>query len=773
MEIPCSSEISSVVVHARGALVTRRITPESNLPEGSEADIDLVVPRITPLADGGSLRASLKGPGRSVVSVRSNVVVPEAHSRLGSRLEQLQELDLQLERLGGETSLLQTRRQQLASLSLDPGVILSGNHREGLESRFADAQVFGQLVADLVGQLDERLVLLADKTTQLKRDRDAAALAHEQATSQERFGAAHPTRTVMVRISGAGPLGELELTYAVPAARWWPLYTLRLSDAGQKAQLVLEALVAQRSGEDWGAVPLAFSTADLILDAQLPELPSLRLGRAQPPPRAAYRPPPVGLERLFDGYDRAFAQLDQQLTFKETPVSGTEAGEFSKRGEKYDGEDGSRHYDAVMSADASPKKPMGPGYNAPATSSTTVPASPVPQPSRGMPAPAGIPFPQSQEMGRMVMAPKARGGNILGSVAGAAAAVVAAPAMAAVAAANAVRNRATGEEKKRAVGGRAYGGVHGGDETESYAATDSDMLMESGGGATAKLAISIEPEPEPIEPGQAYLDFASLDLAPPSNRSRRGRLVPARDPVSGQRSEARNLVEALTPSVATRDPMVSRGNFDSRYEARSRTEVPSDGQFHRITLGTADGSPKVRYRTVPRDEPSVYREAELINPFELPLLAGPVEVYVEGSLLTTSSLERVDKGGPLTVGMGVEERVRVARNARVEEETTGLLGGSTAVTHVITVDLTSSMAAPAQVELVDRIPVTDDKTVEVKLLSSSPEAELYKQEERGKPVRGGLRWRMTLAPGEKKKIEFRYRISFNARDELVGGNRRD
>ena len=41
--------------------------------------------------------------------------------------------------------------------------------------------------------------------------------------------------------------------------------------------------------------------------------------------------------------------------------------------------------------------------------------------------------------------------------------------------------------------------------------------------------------------------------------------------------------------------------------------------------------------------------------------------------------------------MGVEDRLRVARNVRAEEENAGLLGGSIAITHAVTIDLTSSL----------------------------------------------------------------------------------
>jgi uncharacterized protein (TIGR02231 family) len=273
------------------------------------------------------------------------------------------------------------------------------------------------------------------------------------------------------------------------------------------------------------------------------------------------------------------------------------------------------------------------------------------------------------------------------------------------------------------------------------------------------------------EVGDGWLDFDGLELGAPGG-ARRGKLVPRPDSVAQDRRSAVGALESLSPSRVS-DVRATRGQFDHRYVSEGRAEVPSDGQTHRLSVAIKPGEPQLRFRAVPREDPQVFREVELKNPAEAPLLSGPVDVYVEGSLLTTSDLSYVDRGGLITVGMGVEERVRVARNVRADEESAGLLGGSTVMTHTVTLEVSSSLPAPARLELLDRVPVTDDKTIEVKLLSSAPEAEPYKQEDRGHPMRGGLRWRLTLAPGEKRTVEFKYKVTFNAKDELVGGNRRD
>jgi uncharacterized protein (TIGR02231 family) len=306
-------------------------------------------------------------------------------------------------------------------------------------------------------------------------------------------------------------------------------------------------------------------------------------------------------------------------------------------------------------------------------------------------------------------------------------------------------------------GAAGYGGLAGGDVSQEEA--------ERGGGVGGAAG---------IEPSDAWLDFDALVLARPEDRARRGRLVRRAEPSMANASAAAyNALERMEVPAGLRDPRETRGQFDHRYDARGTADVPSSGTPHRITVGSAQAAPTVRLRVVPREATEVYREAEMKNPFDAPLLAGPVDVFLDGALMTSSALGAVDRGGMLTLGLGAEDRVRAARNARADESNAGLLGGSTVIDHAVTIDLTSSLGHPIAVQVLDRVPVSDDKSVEVTLTGSHPVAEAYDQAERGAPVRGGLRWRLELPAGAKSRIEFRYRVALPAKSEVVGGNRRD
>ncbi len=663
MPVAASSRITHVSVHARGAIVTRAVEVPAGLSDG---EVDLIVAELTPLADPGSLRAELTG-ARQVVSVASRLEVPSLPARAGASVEKLQELRRSIERLATERAHLETRRAQLAELALTP----RGRFRkeDPVDARFADALAASALVGEVTARLDERVAALDVKTRELQHQLDAAALDDAQRASAERMGSGHPTRQVTVRLRGTGAVESLSLSYVVPAARWWPVYTLRLSDGGKRASWWMEALVAQLSGEDWSAVKLSLATADLIHDARLPELPSLRLGRAQPKPKKAYRPPPEGLDRMFEAYDRANA--------------------------------------------------------------------PPPPPPRPEPVFAPPPAP--------VMQPGASF---------------------AVGGAASFDDGAPPEAKRRSLsrGAAMPQSMPKSMPMSVAAAPERAMTMDKDEAPPE--------EPADIEPADAWLEFDALTLAG-LGEARRGRLVlSAAQPLPGELAGAAARIGSLAPQKA-RDPRDSRGLFDHRYDAAGAADLPSDGLIHRITVGIAEAPSQLFWRTVPREAAEVYKEAHLTNPFASPLLAGPVDVYVEGSLLTTSEIDRIDVGGAMTIGLGVEDGIRVARNARVDESTAGLLGGSIVVDSEVTIDLTSSLGREAKVEVVDRIPVTDEDGLDVELISSKPEAAEYDQSDRGSPIRKGLRWSLPLPPSGKGKVVFRYKLSFSGKSEIVGGNRRE
>ena len=283
-------------------------------------------------------------------------------------------------------------------------------------------------------------------------------------------------------------------------------------------------------------------------------------------------------------------------------------------------------------------------------------------------------------------------------------------------------------------------------------------LLEGNGSPTAH-----------ITPTEAWLDFDALELTHPMTAGGRGCLVHRVRPAAPFPGALH--FDALPEGLC--DPQICRGSYDHRYDSDGTCEVASNGATHRVSVTSAKATSRPVLRTVPREQSEVFREVMMVNPFDSPLLTGPVDVFIDGALLRTSVLKSVDRGGQLWLGLGPEDRVRVARNVRMEETTHGLLGGTTRVQHDVDIELASALGMPMEVVVIDRIPVTDDKEVEVKLTSASPEPKEFDQVNRGHPIRGGLSWTVEIPPGGTANIRFGYSVELGTKLELVGGNRRE
>src|SRR5262249_5523475 len=157
----------------------------------------------------------------------------------------------------------------------------------------------------------------ADRKLAQLKDRAARATTARNAKEHELH------KTVIVTLDGAAASAgaKLVLEYHVPGPRWAPGYALYLGRGASSAELLVRAAVAHRTGEDWKEARLVRSTADPEKWTELPELKSIRIGRAQPRKRPrGWREPPVGAYELYADYDRAFGAPRNMF--------GTPAGRF-------------------------------------------------------------------------------------------------------------------------------------------------------------------------------------------------------------------------------------------------------------------------------------------------------------------------------------------------------------------------------------------------------------------------------------------------------------
>ena len=90
------------------------------------------------------------------------------------------------------------------------------------------------------------------------------------------------------------------------------------------------------------------------------------------------------------------------------------------------------------------------------------------------------------------------------------------------------------------------------------------------------------------------------------------------------------------------------------------------------------------------------------------------------------------------------------------------------------IELASRLSAPVDVEVRERVPVkaNEEEDLDIVDVVAEPEWEKWTQDEVD-PLEGGRLWRLTLPAGEQRKLSFGYTVKIDAKNELVGGNRRE
>jgi uncharacterized protein (TIGR02231 family) len=218
--------------------------------------------------------------------------------------------------------------------------------------------------------------------------------------------------------------------------------------------------------------------------------------------------------------------------------------------------------------------------------------------------------------------------------------------------------------------------------------------------------------------------------------------------------------------------------FDYSYGAAAKATVPSDGVFHSVLVQEGTGESKLRYVSVPRLASDVFRSANITNPFVAPLLPGPADVYLGSDFVVTSQLPVTPRGAEMELGLGVEQRVKVARNTRYGEDSAGLLGGSRSLRHEILIEIENHLDHEIELDVRERVPAIaeDEEDIKVELGKVSPPWSSWEPalEDAGEDrLRGGHHWVLVVDSRDKREMRVHYEIKISSKNELVGGNRRE
>lgn len=146
--------------------------------------------------------------------------------------------------------------------------------------------------------------------------------------------------------------------------------------------------------------------------------------------------------------------------------------------------------------------------------------------------------------------------------------------------------------------------------------------------------------------------------------------------------------------------------------------------------------------------------ARLSNTTGMPLLGGPVAVFLDGNFVGTSAFSHLASAGEaFEVYLGPDQRLQVKRSlVRGDVEAIGIFSKQVRITNQWAIELANYSGRARQIVVHDQYPVSADPSIETELVGTSRSADR-------KDGNGLLAWRIDVPPGRRERFDFTYSLS--------------
>ncbi|MDT4817523.1 hypothetical protein FQZ97_506010 [compost metagenome] len=293
-----------------------------------------------------------------------------------------------------------------------------------------------------------------------------------------------------------------------------------------------------------------------------------------------------------------------------------------------------------------------------------------------------------------------------------------------------------------------------GEDWNNVKLTLSTARPALGGGAPTlrPWIIDVAAPPPPPRPAAAPVAKMQAEVA----AERRARSSPAF--AGGALDAAQPEPEAIAVSTA----QVQNEATSASFQIKNPATLLSDNASQRVAITTAKLPATLQYQATPALREAVYLTAQASNNTDFPLLAGPLNTFLDDAFVASSNLKAVMPGEKVELAMGADEGISIKRQlVNRYTESTGFSGSGKRVTYEYKITVKNNKATKEQVSFKDRLPVSRNEKIVVKLLS--PADREIKREDDGK-----LAWDWEMEPGKSRETVLKFSVEYPGDIEVSG-----
>jgi uncharacterized protein (TIGR02231 family) len=197
---------------------------------------------------------------------------------------------------------------------------------------------------------------------------------------------------------------------------------------------------------------------------------------------------------------------------------------------------------------------------------------------------------------------------------------------------------------------------------------------------------------------------------------------------------------------------VQVSELSAEFDIKQTYSIPADAKPYIVDVITYNLNATFQYYSVPKIEKEAFMLARITGWEELDLVEGPANVYLGGTFVGQSYINTKSVDDTLSLSFGRDKKIVVTRTKLKDFNKETSAGANRKVTYSYEMIVKNNHKGPIQIELADQIPVSQSSEIIVDAIELS-KAELNS-------LTGQLKWKLSLAPDESKKIILTYSVKY-------------
>ncbi len=199
--------------------------------------------------------------------------------------------------------------------------------------------------------------------------------------------------------------------------------------------------------------------------------------------------------------------------------------------------------------------------------------------------------------------------------------------------------------------------------------------------------------------------------------------------------------------------MTARGR-NIEFVSPFNVTINSDDAPQKIPFGSQVLKAELNYFAIPKKSSKVYLRAKTLNSSNVPLLGGPAQIFMNGDLISKTTLSSISEGGTFSFDLGSDSNIEVKRVVDRKSDDSGFFKKSHHNDYKIKIEVANHHAFPVKVELKDNFPQSPNSDIQIEFKSRKPSSI--------KDNQGLLVWQLAIPPKSKQDVLFDYGITYPA-----------